>query len=442
MSSICKQITIRLIVLFLMYGCSPAQNIYPERRGDFWPSSICKNCHIDIFKQYSDSMHAKSFSNAVFQAQYFNEVIRHAAVDQRLYKEAQACISCHSPIAEMDIDSYIYSSEQIDQVISGVTCDFCHTIWGHYGENPGNANYRAIPGTTKLGPFRHETSWHHVYSEFHIKSEFCALCHNRTNTLGLEIMSTFSEWKNSSYAEDGIQCQDCHMNVMGFLNNGKPIYQSGKAAVMTVGVSPERDRLYTHRFPGAHSGTQVAGALTLEIDLDSSEIAVGDEMTIDVHVNNSRSGHKMPTGSTELRMLLLYVEARTDETTFLLPADAAEAGVAYDITGGGELDKKILGQNIPEGIRVYRVIYIDKHGDQTLASYRAFRAIFDNRLDASEIRNERYYFIVPEGVSEIEIVASLYYVPYPSAFAKKLNLPEAKAVEIAYARKVTRFTKK
>ncbi len=416
---------------------APSISAVPEKfpkPAEYWPSSVCLDCHDKIFRQHSQSMHAKSFDDPVFQAQYFNEVLPRS-MSEGLSGEARGCIACHAPVAYMKTNGYIFSKQQVDPAMSGVTCDFCHTIRGYKGENPGDGNYISIPGSRKLGPFKSETNWHHVYSELQTKSEFCAICHERINRNGLEIMSTFTEWRNSRYAAEGIQCQDCHMNVRGFLTAGEPVYESGKAAHMRLGYSPYRGRLYTHRFPGAHSRTQVTGALTLDMETAEPAARPGSEITINIYVDNSRTGHKMPSGSAELRLLYLDLNAYSGNKTVSVPAATRTTGM-YDVAGKGRFDDSVLGSGFPAGRRIYRAVCIDKSGRQTLSSYDAVKIVFDNRLNAAEVRKETYRFKIPEDAKGIlSLTARLYYLSYPAAFAGRLGLPEAEAVEIASVKK-------
>jgi len=396
---------------------------------EYWPSTTCRNCHDTIFRQYSQSMHKQSFTNPVFQAQYFKELLPLAFEDKDIHAEAEKCIACHAPEAFMRYNSLITSKEEIDPLKSGVICDFCHRITGYKDESPGNGNYISSPGTAKLGPFKHEKNWHHVYSELHTKSEFCAICHNAVNHHGLEIKSTYTEWKDSRYAEEGIQCQDCHMNIQGFLTAGKPTYESGQASHAILAHSPYRSRLYTHRFPGAHSNKQVNGALTVEIEVEERNLSAGDEMRIDILVNNSRTGHKMPSGSIELRLLWLDIKAFVGDRTISV-SPAGEKG--YDISGEWPGDREVIVTDVPRGRRVYRTISLDKTGKQTLSSYKAVNIIFDNRLDAGEIRTESYHFTIPKDASgKLRLLALLNYLPYPGSFADKLGLPRPEAVTIA-----------
>jgi hypothetical protein len=384
-------------------------------------------------------MHARSFVNPVFRAQYFDEVLPLTAGEPALQWEADMCMACHSPIAFLTHAGGIVREEQVDPLMSGVTCDFCHTMSGFTGERPENANYVSEPGYRKLGPFAHEKDWHHVYSEFITTSEFCAVCHNFVNHLGLEIRSTYSEWKTSRYAEKGIECQDCHMNVDGFLTAGRPTYESGQAARMTVGRAPFREVLYTHRFPGAHSRTQVTGALALEIETDLAAVSPGDELHIEVQVDNSRTGHKMPSGSPELRLLWLDLQAQHQGAAAYIPATPGEDGETCDVSGHGSCDRELLKDDVPDGSRVYRAVYADEVGCRTLASYRAAKTVFDNRINAAEIRKEAYVYEVPKNAAgTLVLVATLHYLSYPRAFAESLGVPAVEPVEIAAARKELR----
>jgi len=410
---------------------------------EYWPSLLCRGCHDKIFDQHSESMHARSFENPVFQAEYFRDLLPNLS-GSGLYDEARACTACHSPVTYINSKkSHIDSNTPVDPQMSGVTCDLCHTISGYKGGSPGNANYISAPGYRKLGPFKHKTDWHHVYSELQTKSEFCAICHSRVNQKGLEIISTFSEWKNSEYAKRGIQCQDCHMTIKGFLTAGHPVYESGKAAHMFPGLSPDREKLYTHRFPGAHSKTQVEGAISLKMEFDKNTVSPGDEVTISLFVDNSRTGHRMPSGSAELRLLLLDLETSVGNKPASVPARPVSDIEMHDVSGRGRFDKDFLGRDMPDNRRIYRAVCVDENGMQTFFSYNAAKIIYDNRLNASEVRKETYTFRIPDiAEGTMEFTADLYYISYPDSFARKLGIHKAEPIRIASAKGTLQITGK
>lgn len=413
----------------------PVDQAQRTTSGNYQSSSSCRNCHAHIFEQFSESMHSKAFSNPLFNAQVYNVLLPRVENGDDLAGELSGCVACHSPVTFVQTSGNISSLSDGNQNFSGVECDLCHTISGYKGSKPGNGNYLSKPSAQKLGPFEYKSDHHRTYSELQTKSEICAICHNRTNRYGLEIISTFSEWKRSKYAEKGIECQDCHMNVQGFLTAGEPEYESGTAAQATLIRSKNRTKLYTHRFPGAHSESQVNGAIQLDIQVDESTVAAGKEIMVYVDVDNSRSGHKMPTGSAELRLLYLDFVAEVGGRIIPIAANSLDKEM-YDISGKGKFDSAVLGNDIPAGRRVYRAICIDPEGQQTLFSFDAVKITFDNRLLANEIRKEFFTFQVPDDVgSEFSLVARLNYLRYPSSFAGELRVPEAKLIELASTRK-------
>ncbi len=405
----------------------------PARGRGFWPTSTCKGCHPRTVEQHLLSHHESSFTNPVFQAQYFEEVLPRASRDPGLATEAQACTACHAPVAFALQQAYIRGAEEIDPSMSGVTCDVCHTISGWRGEAPENGNFISEPGPSKRGPFARETNWHHVYSELHTKSELCAICHEATNHHGLEVKATFTEWKKSPFAAQGVQCQDCHMTRDGFLTAGQAQYESGPAANMP-GHAPVRDRLYTHRFPGAHSKSQVEGAITLAVSTIPGAPGPGDRAVVRVTVDNGRTGHKMPTGSADLRVLWLAVTARVNDVVIPLAAKSVDSS-GFDVAGGTQEDARILGEDVPKGSRLYRAVFADAQGRPTLSFYDAQSIPFDNRLAAAEKRVESLDLAIPkEAKGRVQIEARLLYLPYPTALSRHWNLEKPEAVVVAAAR--------
>lgn len=398
-------------------------------------SESCENCHDKIYSQHVNSMHSRSFSNPVFQAQYVQEIVPGAYSSLEAFKEARSCTACHAPVAHRLSGPRVLDPAKVEAAPASVTCDFCHTLAGFHGDVPGNGNYQSEPGPSKFGPFKTRSDWHHTYSELQTRSEFCAICHSVRNRFGLDIKSTYAEWQQSRHARNGIQCQDCHMSVNGFLTEGRPVHATGQAASMTLGSAPNRSELYTHRFQGARSHSQIEGAIQLAFELPTEPLAPGQELDFTLLVDNSRTGHKMPSGSVELRYLWLdvYAVCGTSRVEALPLSPTGTDG--YDLTGvHEELDQGIFAGAPANGHRVYRTLLIDRNDNPTLSFYLATKVLFDNRLNASEVRRESYRLRIPQSTQRaVRITAVMYYVPYPDAFAAKLGLPRAEAVQIASA---------
>jgi hypothetical protein len=299
-----------------------------------------------------------------------------------------------------------------DPSMSGVTCDLCHTIRGVDGKEPVNGNFLSSPSEVKFGPLKGADNAHHSYSPIQSRSELCGTCHEATNHSGLRVKTTYTEWLASPSAKEGVQCQDCHMTRDGL--------------VRATAIGSEGFVRYTHRFPGAHSQAQVEGAVQLAIA--PGPAGGGRRLAFQVAVDNRKSGHRLPTGSTDLRVLWLDVTARSGDRQLPLSASGSDAGVA----GKGKEDAKILAKDVPAGSRVYRAIFLDAAGKQTFESWDAVTVGFDNRLPAGAIVNEEYALDVPKDVKgPIQIQAKLRYLAYPSSFATLMDLSPAPVVDVA-----------
>lgn len=229
------------------------------------------------------------------------------------------------------------------------------------------------------------------------------------------------------------------MNSKGFLVEGEAVFQSGQAAQMTVGSAPVRSKLFTHRFPGAHSAIQLTGAITIQVAPHPEPLAPGERLKIGVEVRNGNVGHKMPSGSPELRVAWLEVRVGVsdEEATELLRATPRDAAQPLDVAGASRADARVLGEDVPAGCRLYRAVFVDARGEQTLLNYDARRVAFDSRLDTEETRQEEYEYAVPKSWppgEDVHVVATLRYLRFPSSFAAALGVGPAEPAVLAVGR--------
>lgn len=113
----------------------------------------CKECHLDIANNWSDSPHAHAFDDANFQTQW-----------ESLGQKGD-CLACHT--TNYQATTGTYDAE-------GVECQACHGTVG--AEHPPS-----------IVPIKADT-------------EYCGSCH--TTTLG--------EWRLTGHGSAGIGCMDCH----------------------------------------------------------------------------------------------------------------------------------------------------------------------------------------------------------------------------------------
>ncbi len=261
-----------------------------NKKQPFSSSSYCGGCHKDIYKKWKNSLHAKAaLDDPIFDASYM-EALKFSGGQAKTL-----CLKCHAPtvLVTKDYDVKLQITKE------GIPCDFCHTV---KSVSPGKENpFVFSDGKTKFGPYKgaespvHET----MYSPLHEKGEFCGSCH-QLNKNGIEILSTYTEWKNGPYAKKGVHCQSCHMPR----SEGKVVDPSVKKSKFIMNL---------HDVQGGHSVEQLKKAVSVKL---SSINRVGNEVQVVVRLKNKGSGHKVPTGMPTRELVLQLTALSGDETVF------------------------------------------------------------------------------------------------------------------------------
>ncbi len=253
----------------------------PQVNPTGWTSSkVCGECHQAIHAVWQHSLHAKSWSNGVFQAGYRRTIETYGE------ESARMCLSCHAPTVRHGKDFAVRKPLTAE----GITCDFCHSIRA-VDLNDASDPIRLTVGGAKYGPLQHLQSPAHeiINSELHKRSEFCAACHEYRNRHGLRLLSTYSEWKESSFAKRGTQCQDCHMPLV-----------PGRVVALNV-KQDTATSVNLHDISGSHDIEKVREAITLEFD---GFEWLGESVWVYLKATNKGSGHCFPTGLPTHRAVL------------------------------------------------------------------------------------------------------------------------------------------
>ncbi|MCP5112696.1 MAG: hypothetical protein GY953_17870 [bacterium] len=328
-------------------------------------AEVCGSCHRAIHEAWKSSAHATAMESRVFQDALELAESDFGAVARKV------CLGCHAPLAARTGDLSLKTKVSWE----GVTCDYCHSMRSVTmgARNPAPTLKFSL---VKSGPLKaagavgHET----VFSEVHTSSLVCAPCHEYRNPLGLDVLTTYSEWKNSRYYREDVQCQSCHMGrVAGDVVDPR-VKRSGDAEVNL------------HEMPGGHSLKQLHKAIRMRLLTKRN----GGRLEVTVMVINAGAGHHVPTGSP-LRELTLEVNAD-----------------AYQ------------GQDFHEK-RTYRRTVAGRDGKtltrEHVAFFRAAKVVSDTRLAPDEKRRETFSFAIPEGVSA-QVTAKLMYSYSPVATAE------------------------
>jgi len=327
------------------------------------PSSQCGKCHQDIYKHWKASLHAKSANNAVFQAA-FMQVYFHRGEATR-----KRCLTCHAPVALINDDLKLEESLSHE----GVNCDVCHSISRVVTEYTGGFNYLFDFGLTKQGPSANPSSPAHQTKQnpLYQSSEYCRECHELVED-GFKLIETYSEWKAGPYAQEGTDCQDCHMEPIPGAKVPPHIKQL------------DQKKVSNHAFTGGHSLTRRREAVEVKIE---NVRTFRNKVEVDVVIANKGAGHKIPTG-LPLKQVILEVS--------VIPA------------GGGtaEIQRRIYQKTVADAEG--RVI--TQTADLWLAE--GLRVLNDNRLAPREARREAFMFFVEEPKnSRITARAVYHYAP-------------------------------
>ena len=201
-----------------------------------------------------------------------------------------------------------------------------------------------------------------AYSELHTTSEFCGGCYNYTTKYGAAVLSTYDEWLAGPYAQEGVQCQHCHM----VLSASKVVEPQVMKTAPTI-----------HLHDLIHDSDQLRSALSVEV---THARRTRDNLVVDLVVENVGSGHRVPTGIPSRRVVLTVT-----------------------VEGDGELQTRE---------RTYQKIVADEKKRPLENDFEALlwgaMILNDTRIAPREKRAERFTFRLPRAEG-VKVTATLSY---------------------------------
>lgn len=322
-------------------------------------SSGCETCHAYLNASvnagaplhapmgWQGSLMANAARDPVFWAG-----VALAAQDDPTHTED--CVRCHAPNAFLSGRGDATRIEQLEPAdFDGVSCDLCHRSMDDGTTPAGNARYvidDALQNGSiaRRGPFDYgvEAPNHQWIqdTDFLPSGRFCGTCHDvttprpRVNAAGeptgtnFNEQRTYSEWVNSAYGPGGAAartCQDCHMPAVDDAGGcasfeAQSRHPTGVRRHELVGANRFVTELLADLYGDAGTGEiddayfdyslermdefiQTAAQLDVafpdEVDLTAGLDALGVTVT-------NLTGHKLPSGYSEGRVMWLEVTAR------------------------------------------------------------------------------------------------------------------------------------
>jgi len=159
-----------LLCALILIGCKSFDYL-TKIENTFPVAKTCGDCHIDIYKEWSQSAHARAFLSTDFMT-----ITQEGSLAD--------CVACHTPEPQLSLEAPAPRTILLED---GVTCTTCHLKDGKM-----------------LGPVQPTGAVHphpiEVIQSRFMEAAFCGRCHE----------GTYQQWQNTS-VNPKKTCQQCHM---------------------------------------------------------------------------------------------------------------------------------------------------------------------------------------------------------------------------------------
>jgi len=216
----------------------------------------CGACHVEQYREWQTSVHAKSAASATFLEAAGNP-------------PEQECLPCHSPLGMRDNQMVSRTFNQDE----GITCVSCHLIDGKmHGPHGSTALASPHPIQEDRAAFAGPA--------------LCAGCHGET----------FAQWQKAAAQRQTPTCQECHLAaVQRTATQGTNLFSNMLVAFEKKVPTRSHDVNLEHMAP-------VPGGVSLTI---APHAQGADTIVLEATVRNSLP-HNLPTGTygdKELRLV-------------------------------------------------------------------------------------------------------------------------------------------
>ena len=387
----------------------------------------CSHCMGDVATIWLDNSHAGAGTNARFFSMYngtdtTGTLLIAPGYAQDFPGTAGVCATCHAPGAAIDTPYSTNMNELVGADVFGVHCDLCHKTADVYLNPATRLPYDNVPGVLSMDirrPFPEDPDRINLFfgtfddvntPEEDTKltliseSQFCAPCH-QFSFWGTPIYQSFREWQESSYADEGITCQMCHMPAPSVID-GKIMTN---VAPGFGGVERDPMMIHAHTQPGAANVELLQDTVEMTLDLAAEE---DGSLIAMIAITNTKAGHHVPTDYPG-RQMILVVSAIDEERNELA---LIEGPVLPDWCGEQA--------GLP-GVAYAKVLRDVETGKSPVVNYWKQTLIeSDNRIAAFETDQSTYRFQSADGMITVRAVILFRRLFQELAEAKDWNMPD------------------
>jgi hypothetical protein len=352
-----------------------------DKAHKFASNEDCRACHIQIYDEFSSSMHMHStpqkdpIHKAVWDKHPANKKMQH-----------YACGKCHTPAADTLNDMLTNGKKALPELNNpthqeGISCAYCHRIQNIENHAKHNTNIMSQTQHSYFG-----TREKHVDSPFHaivtkgnehIKNgNVCVGCHShKQNKYKLNVCST-----NIANEMDGANCVSCHMPKV-----------DGTASILN-----ETSQHTFHGFAGSHYNSEM-----LSKYVDISLLSKIKDFIINI---DNRSSHALLLHP--LRTAVLKVNILRDAKTIKLK---------------NEIFVRVIG-----------------HDGKPAMPWKASVTLKDTMIKANEKRTIRYDFALQKG-DTVNVILGWYLVNPKALKTLKLENEEIATKFIEFKNETFKF---
>ncbi len=412
------------------YYQAVADTLHEGYNGLFAASGDCESCHgydvngiashagkagdVNVVDDWKTSMMAMSAKDPFWRAKVSHEVL---TIPNHQAEIEDKCTSCHASMghfAAFHNGAEHYSMEDLAEDpwgLDGVSCLSCHQQKDEALGITHSGDLRFDTAKVAYGPYIspltspmvQETGYWPEYSEHIQDAGICAACHTLiTETVDLEgnfigetfvEQATYHEWLNSTYDDQDISCQKCHMPNLG----DTPIF-----LIAGLNTVPRQD-FNIHEFAGANTfmlqlmkenkeELELAGSdddfdesiaatyRTLQqesAELDLELISRDDQLAaFEVTISNL-AGHKFPSGYPARRLFLRFTVIDAESNIIF---SSGESGANYVLLDEDGVEPHYDLITDEDQVQIYEMAMGDVEGNFTTVLDRGYTHLKDNRL--------------------------------------------------------------
>jgi len=366
-------------------------------------AGACKQCHEEIYQQWTGSMHAQSSAlKDPIHGAFYRNVIGDPTQEDVRTKDGKypVCLKCHAPVAAMEKKTKL---DAADAYAAGIGCTTCHSFSGFKGTDtpegkplygidayevdtqslhgPSGITYtqeRTPEGAPWPTPVNHPQPMSGNKAELFKSNDICMGCHEkRANAHGTPLCRTGDEYRAD---KNFVACQACHMSVVTVpkLKDGQPV--AGEFVTIT-----------DHTMAGGHDEKMVARGLAMDMKLEQGDAGIKATLTL-----RNRLPHDYPTGAPFRNFFVKLA--------------------AYD-KDGNELWKNYQVHPIKDDPKAAFWYTLGDEAGKPTTPPMATQVLADTRLKPNETRILEYEIPAQEGVAIVRAEA-LYDLLLPPIKAK------------------------